>query len=166
MRVYNPLVVRDTARAYVDSGETVNLSTGGKGSIVGLLSRRLREVTLCSAPESNDARRLVLAYLFSDSRAVWVSNGLSSKELTPSQWYALCRWIGIEQNREAFPDELFRVYHAALRVQALVRAGTDPRQVFEQEKSIPEDAYVDIEPGGIVAAGFQKGAYRVSEMAV
>lgn len=73
--------IKENLRRIADNyDENATLSRGQQGGIIGALDR---------AFESSILRRRFLAWLFLDD----VTQELSTKNLSPAQWYALWKWI-------------------------------------------------------------------------
>ena len=88
----------DKVKRFVNQFHTnTDISNGWRGSIIGTLEK---------AAGSAENRKKVLGYLFSDGKP------MSSKQLTPSQWFGLREWIGMQNigdvwvPRKEFADEV------------------------------------------------------------
>jgi len=100
--------VRERLRmmARVDIGEWLP-TQGQRGACIGTLNKYFGDNTM---------RHLVLGWLFRDD-----FGPLSSKALTPGQWYALWNWIGFSKtdDGQTLVSDLFHNEHALVLTEAL-----------------------------------------------
>jgi hypothetical protein len=172
MFITEPLAIRKRVQEYASRPEPTELSTTQRGAAIGEISKALRVLKGMKGEELDNARRLILGWLFLPPTETL--RPMSSKELTAQQVNGLRRWIGaikIEEvgehtwvTRAEFSEECHWVLARAVSHARFALQFNPPLPISEVLRLTTSEQVqerLDIEDGGMVSAGLQIGASEI-----